>query len=618
MKLALLFSVLFLPTYVTARTIFVDQDRSAADADGSSWIRAFSDLQSALTVARSGDRILVAEGIYMPGSEPDDTFNLVSGVSILGGFRGDETATSQRDIQAHKTILSGDLNEDDLAATADSLETGVFSAENRMDNAANIITGLRLNSDTILDGFTISGGHADGARTGVFAGGAMRLLRSSMQIRNCTFENNFANSMGGAIAAFGPDVAGEVRFPLVIENCLFQNNEANPESLGQAGALSADDFLEVVVRRSIFRHNKGKNSGAIRVSRLSGTAQSEILESRFLNNEATIAGGALEIPNGADTFFRNCSFEGNFANTRGGALEMRGEVLIQLFNCAFQGNSATIDGGGAISSAQSELALMNCSFQGNRSRNGGALRISSSTVELSNSVIWNNADRSGTGGFGASIEFGDLSTSPTSPRYRNNLIQHWDGTSAEAQAASNSSGNFDGTAAGNNPLFITEVDPEMAPTLGGNLSIPADSFLVDRGLDSLNSAKFDVALNLRKVETIDLGAHEFQKLEYLWLMDDDGDGVVFGMEQAIGTPPYFPDNGNGKRLAIDETRALTFGVNPDASPRTLWSIVRSTNLDGFSTVVFGPSTTPPQSPFIDPNPPVGQKAFYQLQIDLAP
>jgi hypothetical protein len=95
---------------------YVDADATGGN-DGSSWADAFNDLQDGLAATWSDDEIWVAQGIYKPdegvGITPGDrtaTFHLKNGVTIKGGYAGfGEPDPNARDIDAYKTILSGDL-----------------------------------------------------------------------------------------------------------------------------------------------------------------------------------------------------------------------------------------------------------------------------------------------------------------------------------------------------------------------------------------------------------------------------------------------------------------------------------------------------------------------------
>ena len=93
-----------------AATIFVRSTASGAN-NGTSWVNAYTSLQSALTAAVSGDEIWVAAGVYKPTATADRTisFALKNGVGVYGGFAGTETMRSQRNPNVNVTALSGDI-----------------------------------------------------------------------------------------------------------------------------------------------------------------------------------------------------------------------------------------------------------------------------------------------------------------------------------------------------------------------------------------------------------------------------------------------------------------------------------------------------------------------------
>ncbi len=194
--------------------LFVDAD-AAPGGDGTSWASAVNDLQAALCLAAAFpvvvDEIWVADGTYTPtsGADRSATFQLLSGVGVYGGFAGGETDLSQRDPQANETILSGDLLDDDtpVACTDDSPDcdsNGLLCADdgfciisdNNGENSFHVVTGSGTDGTAVLDGFTISGGKADGSNPD-FRGGGMYSLNGSYNLANCTFIGNTATSGGG-------------------------------------------------------------------------------------------------------------------------------------------------------------------------------------------------------------------------------------------------------------------------------------------------------------------------------------------------------------------------------------------------------------------------------------
>jgi len=106
-----------------AQVIHYVDAHAVGQNDGSSWNDAFRDLQNALGEANAGDQIWVADGVYKPagpGGDRNATFRLISGVSLYGGFSGNETSLEQRNWSLHQSILSGDLNGDDVVGGAGS------------------------------------------------------------------------------------------------------------------------------------------------------------------------------------------------------------------------------------------------------------------------------------------------------------------------------------------------------------------------------------------------------------------------------------------------------------------------------------------------------------------
>ncbi|MHC4620232.1 MAG: right-handed parallel beta-helix repeat-containing protein [Planctomycetota bacterium] len=191
----------FRPTAIK-RTIYVDQNASGFN-DGSCWQDAFTDLQVALAeYDHTGgvghlDEIWVAEGTYKPGTERTDTFHLVQGVTIYGGFAGTEISLEERDPATYVTILSGDIG----------------TVGDNSDNCYHIVTGPTkptpfrvLRGFAVLDGVTVTGGNANGADSDSLGGG-IYIVSGSPAIKDCTITNNAAQNDGGGVYASDSDVS---------------------------------------------------------------------------------------------------------------------------------------------------------------------------------------------------------------------------------------------------------------------------------------------------------------------------------------------------------------------------------------------------------------------------
>lgn len=146
--------------------------------DGSSWANALTELADALRWAKAKQddwtpsnplQIWVAGGTYKPLYSPADNnfgnadgmnnaFLLVSNVKVYGGFAGTETLLSDRDLSltAHKSILSGDYNDDDvITGTGRNFDLSISQS---IENACHVVIASGSADGAVLDGFTVTGG----------------------------------------------------------------------------------------------------------------------------------------------------------------------------------------------------------------------------------------------------------------------------------------------------------------------------------------------------------------------------------------------------------------------------------------------------------------------------
>lgn len=180
-----------------AGTIFVRSTASGAN-NGTTWADAYADLQVALAAAVATDEIWVAAGTYKPTATVDRTisFSLKDGVGVYGGFAGTETMRSQRNTVANVTILSGDIG-----------TVGVAT-----DNSYHVVTsGSTVTSSGILDGFTVTGGRADGGVDPADRGAGAYVNGGSPAFVRCIFSNGYAGSRGGGVRVAGQPVVHGLR-----------------------------------------------------------------------------------------------------------------------------------------------------------------------------------------------------------------------------------------------------------------------------------------------------------------------------------------------------------------------------------------------------------------------
>ncbi len=325
--------------------------------DGTSWTNAFNKLSDALLSASNGDEIWVAEGVYKPelildlnsdgGSDlREAVFNIPNGVALYGGFTGNEMNREERNWLTNITILSGDIDNNDLNGD------GNYITETTDDlignNAYHVIYTGNVTSSTRFDGFIVTAGNAnisspvDAFDPNLDGGGWYNKISapensSSPAIFNTSFYGNYAVSEGGALFNKGGNISAENL--LHIENCIFTKNKSN----NTAGAIFFGSFTP-------------------------GNYAAEILNCQFIENEAHRRGGAIYLV-GDHTQITSSDFLNNKVT-------------------AISADASTLPGsGGAINLVSSNASITTSQFIGNSSTGnptgafegggGGAIHISS-------------------------------------------------------------------------------------------------------------------------------------------------------------------------------------------------------------------------------------------------
>jgi hypothetical protein len=255
--------------------------------NGTSWANAFIYLQDALAVSSAGDEIRVAEGIYTPDSnlaEPNGTgdrtatFQLVCNVDVKGGYAGvGKPDPNERDISSYPTILSGDIND-----IGDS-----------NDNSYHVVTGADA---VVLDGFTITGGKADGLDANSYGGG-MYNDGSSPIVINCVFSGNQAYDGGG--------MYNDGSSPTVI-NCAFSSNQAY-----EGGGGTYNTSCSPTIMNCVFSENNANDGGGIYDHNSCPRLTNCTLSGNSANN-TTGYGGGIYNHNSYPTII-NCIIWGNTA-----------------------------------------------------------------------------------------------------------------------------------------------------------------------------------------------------------------------------------------------------------------------------------------------------------------
>jgi hypothetical protein len=421
---------------------YVNDDVIGGASDGTSWTNAFTDLQSALAVAATGEQIWVAEGVYVPGESPTDIFTLMNGVEIFGGFEaapGMEGVFDLRDPEKFVTVLSGDLEGNDTSSIIGQ-------------NTDHVVTGSGTNRSAVLDGFTVTGGQAISNDPDPFAtaGGGLLCVEGSPTLVNLVFAENLSESFGGG--------AFVVQGSPLFRNVTFMGNVAAEAS---GGGLAIDggnrDDSNAELENVLFTDNATVGSGA--GLSLFAKADARLSHVTFLDNSAPVNGGGM-FCSSSDPVLTDVLFLGNSAASWGGGMYNSNQSAPILVNVVFSGCAASE--GGAMLNNESHPVMTNVTFAGNTADNeGGALwNEASSAPILQNSILWGNT--AGNRGDQIHNEASAFSISTS-------LIEGSGGSGAgwDSILGVDGGGNLDG-----DPLFVDADGPDnMVGTLDDDLRL---------------------------------------------------------------------------------------------------------------------------------------------------
>lgn len=234
-------------------------------------------IQQAINAASNGDEILVAPGVY------NEAINFNGKAIHLHSAAGAEVTTID----------------------AAGLDTSVVTCTSGEG------------SDTILEGFTITGGIGTIVGGTARRGGGMYNVGASPSVIGCVFEANSASSGGGMYNSNGSSPS--------LTECVFEGNSA----IGGGGMYNINGSSPMLT------------------------------DCVFHDNLASTGAGMWNEANCSPTL-TGCVFESNSASTGGGMFNIFASSP-SLTGCIFEGNSATDDGGGlwgsSTSAAQVEATL---------------------------------------------------------------------------------------------------------------------------------------------------------------------------------------------------------------------------------------------------------------------
>jgi predicted outer membrane repeat protein len=207
-------------------------------------------------------------------------------------------------------------------------------------------------ANTILEGFTITGGYANGVDVNDIIGGGMFNFNSSPTVKNCIFIDNFAAS--------GSGMTNINNSSPTLTDCTFTSNTASAGGGGMYNVSGSNPILT----NCTFTSNS--TSGSIDAH-----------------------GGGLVNVLSSSPIVNNCTFSGNSATYFGGAIIDSVNCSPIITNCIFYGNSAQY-GSGVMNNDNSNPVITNCDFVYNTATasGGGMYNFNNSNPIVTNCILW--------------------------------------------------------------------------------------------------------------------------------------------------------------------------------------------------------------------------------------
>ena len=342
---------------------FVKAGATGANS-GASWADAYSDLKSALGNAAC-KHIRVTGGVYKPTASNDRTatFGIAAGVRVYGGFTGTRAV---RDAMLHATVLSGDIDNNDLNDGGVVTDWTHIVGGNSYHVATLDGTTTAIDYDTQIDGLTITAGDASEATAPNDRGGALYCNGAGAghscnpTLSNLVFAGNSAVNFGGALYADGTDSGGSS--PLVRESTFFGNHADNGGAACHDTGVSGDGESSPTYVNDTFATNHASFGGALHHRIQSGSGSLSLTNSTFNANTALFGGGAIAAygDGGAPVIgVANAILWGDTGPAGNEELLIVGDVFLQFAHSIVMGSGGSaswnsgfgIDKGGNLDSA---------------------------------------------------------------------------------------------------------------------------------------------------------------------------------------------------------------------------------------------------------------------------
>lgn len=316
--------------------------------DGASWATAKATVAGAIAVVQESavKEIWVQKGTYAEVWGTTLNAANVGGVTIYGGFNGDETSAANRAKGANPWDYTNET---------------VMTFTNPTGFSIQMNNNVDANSPFVIDGFSFKNMNNNTA-------GSMQ-LRGNATMQNCIVSNNqlttgFLNSYASA---------GTVAY----RNCFISGNTITGNNVLTHNTNHVD--LVAIVDGCVFENN---TSTSHQIINFAGRGTVSVRNTRFYNNSA--AGNILNMGAGVRNEVVNCLLYNNEATAMA---SMAGAGETAIINSTIVNNKGRAANGG-VSLVNPAAKVYNTIVRGNQTADGAAIGIYGNvTAEVRNSAI---------------------------------------------------------------------------------------------------------------------------------------------------------------------------------------------------------------------------------------
>jgi len=393
--------------------------------------KPFKTIQAGINVAFDDDIILVADGTYGVGEGRD--YLDFDGKAI--------TVTSENGPE--NTIINAQGNVDNLRRT--------FYFQNQEG------------SDSILSGFTLTGGYEEygGAivcdegtspiiqnniilgNMATFSGGGIVCINSSPTIENNTMEQNTAMDNGGGIACTegspiikgntiksntamnnGGGIACESSTPVIENNIIIENKAMDDGGKGNGGGIVCTASSPTIRNNTIKGNTAMNNGGGIACEDSIPIIENNIIMENMAadskDTESNYGGGAAF--NGKNPQLKGNIIMGNSAEADGGGLiflqtnaNVTNNLICENLASGFDNDAIASGGGGGVLCIFDNSSMVNNTITANSAdidQGGGIYVYASSAPYIVNTICWENdgGDVFADSGAWVTIAYSDVGT----------------------------------------------------------------------------------------------------------------------------------------------------------------------------------------------------------------